>query len=45
LKMRQIRCPETLVNDYHTKPRNTPEERRINQHRAGSLQSQFQMFS
>jgi hypothetical protein len=28
LKMVPIHCPETSVDDYHTTPRNTPEERR-----------------
>jgi hypothetical protein len=28
LKMRPISCHETLVNNYHTTPRNMPEERR-----------------
>jgi hypothetical protein len=28
VKMGQIRCPETSVNNYHTTPRNIPEERR-----------------
>jgi hypothetical protein len=28
LKMGPIRCPETSVNNYHTTPRNIPEERR-----------------
>jgi hypothetical protein len=27
LKMGPIRCPETSVNNYHTTPRNIPEER------------------
>ena len=34
-----IRCPETSVNNYNTKPRNIPEERRSHQHRGGSLKS------
>jgi hypothetical protein len=33
-----IRCPETSVNNYHTTPRNIPEERR-SQH---STMSQIQ---
>jgi hypothetical protein len=28
VKMGPIRCPETSVNNYHTTPRNIPEERR-----------------
>jgi hypothetical protein len=28
VKMGPIRCPETSVNNYHTTPRNVPEERR-----------------
>jgi hypothetical protein len=27
-KMGPVRCPETSVNNYHTTPRNIPEERR-----------------
>jgi hypothetical protein len=38
LKMGPIRCPKTLVKDYHSTLRNTPEER-ISQHRGGSLKS------
>jgi hypothetical protein len=30
VKMGPTRCPETSVNNYHTTPRNTPEERRPN---------------
>jgi hypothetical protein len=37
--MGPIRCPETSVNNYHTTPRNIPEERRSHQHRGGSLKS------
>jgi hypothetical protein len=32
---------ETSVKDFHTTPRNTPEERRSHQHRGGSLRSSF----
>jgi hypothetical protein len=39
VKMVQIRCPETSVNNYHTTPRNIPEERRYHQHRGGNLKS------
>jgi hypothetical protein len=39
LKMGLTRCPETSVNNYHTAPRNIPEERRSHQHRDGSLKS------
>jgi hypothetical protein len=28
VKMGPTRCPETSVNNYHTTPRNIPEERR-----------------
>jgi hypothetical protein len=28
VKMGPIRCPETSVNNYHTTPRNIPEERK-----------------
>jgi hypothetical protein len=27
--MGPIRCPETSVNNYHTTPRNIPEERNL----------------
>jgi hypothetical protein len=37
--MGSIHCPETSVNNYHTTPRNFPEERRFHQHRGGSLES------
>jgi hypothetical protein len=37
LKMGLIRCPETLVNNYHTTPCNIPEECRTYQHHGGSL--------
>ena len=37
--MGPIRCPETSVNNYHTTPCNTPEDRRFHQHRGGSLKS------
>jgi hypothetical protein len=29
VKMGPIRCPETSVNNYHTTPRNIPEERNL----------------
>jgi hypothetical protein len=29
--MGPIRCPETSVNNYHTTPRNVPEERSSNE--------------
>jgi hypothetical protein len=29
VRMGPIRCPETSVNNYHTMPRNTPEDRRF----------------
>ena len=32
-------CPETSVNNYHTTPSNTPEDRRFHQHRGGNLKS------
>jgi hypothetical protein len=35
--MGPIRCPETSVNNYQTKPRNTPEEHSSHQHRGGRL--------
>jgi hypothetical protein len=35
------RCTETSVNNYHTKPRNIPEERRSRQHRGGSLKARL----
>ena len=39
VKMGPIRCHETSVKNYHTTPRNIPEERRSHQHRGGSLNS------
>jgi hypothetical protein len=39
LKSIPMRCPETSVNNYHTTPRNVPEERRSHEHRGGSLKS------
>jgi hypothetical protein len=42
--MGPIRCPETSVNDYHTTPRNIPEERRSHRNRGGSLKSRFPIF-
>jgi hypothetical protein len=41
MKMGQIICPETSVNDYHSTLLNTPEERRSHQHRGGSLKSKL----
>jgi hypothetical protein len=41
VKMGPIRCPKTSVNNYHTTPRNNPEERRSHQHRSGSLKSRI----
>jgi hypothetical protein len=38
--MGPIGCPETSIKDYHTTPRNIPEERRSHQYRGGSLKSQ-----
>ena len=29
MRMGPIRCPETSVNNYHTTPHNTPEDRRF----------------
>jgi hypothetical protein len=29
VRMGPVRCPETSVNNYHTTPRNTPEDRRF----------------
>jgi hypothetical protein len=37
--MGPIRCPKTSVNNYHSTPRNIPEERRSHQRRGGSLKS------
>jgi hypothetical protein len=37
--MGPIHCPETSVNNFHTTPRNIPEERRSHQLRGGSLKS------
>jgi hypothetical protein len=39
VRMGPIRCPKTLLNNYHTTPRNTPEDRRFHQRRGGSLKS------
>jgi hypothetical protein len=41
LKMGPIRCPETSIKDYHWTLRYTPEERRFDQHRGGSLKSRW----
>jgi hypothetical protein len=41
LRMGQICCPETSVNNYHTTLRNASEERRSHQHRGGSLKSRL----
>jgi hypothetical protein len=35
------RCPEMSVNNYHTMPRNIPEERRSHQHSGGSQKSRL----
>jgi hypothetical protein len=43
-KMGPIRCPETSVNNYHTTPRNAPEECRCHQHRDGSLKSKVTVY-
>jgi hypothetical protein len=42
--MGPICCPETSVNNYHTTPRNIPEERRSHKHRGGSLKSKLFVF-
>ena len=39
LKMGPIGCPETSGQNYHSKPRNIPEERRSHLRRGGSLKS------
>jgi hypothetical protein len=36
-----IRCPETLVNNYHTTPCNNPEDHGFHQHHGGSLKSRL----
>jgi hypothetical protein len=41
----RIHCPETSINNYHTTPRNTPEDRRFRQHRGGSLKSRLFTYS
>jgi hypothetical protein len=41
VKMGPICCAETSVNNYHTTPRNIPEERRCHLHRGGSLKSRL----
>jgi hypothetical protein len=42
--MGPIRCAETSVKDYHTTPRNIPEEHRSDQHRGGNLESRVNIF-
>jgi hypothetical protein len=44
MKIGPIRCPETSVNNYHTKPRNSPEDGRFHQHRGGSLKSKYRFL-
>jgi hypothetical protein len=44
VKMGLIRCPETSVKNYHTMPRNNPEEHRSHQHRGRSLKSRVIPF-
>jgi hypothetical protein len=39
--MGPVRCPEMSVNNYHSTPRNIPEENRSDQHRCGSLKSRM----
>jgi hypothetical protein len=41
LRMGQIHCPETSVNNYHTTLRNISEERSSSQHVSRSLKSQL----
>jgi hypothetical protein len=38
-KMGPICCPETSVEDYHSTPRNIPEQRRPHQYRGGRLKA------
>jgi hypothetical protein len=40
LKIGQIGCPETSVNNYLSSLRNIPEERRSHLYHGGSLKSQ-----
>jgi hypothetical protein len=42
MKMGPTRCPETSVNNYHTTPCNYPKDRRLHQHRGGSLKSLYE---
>jgi hypothetical protein len=44
VRMGPIRCPETSINNYHTRPRNTPEDRRFYQHRGRSLKSFYAWY-
>jgi hypothetical protein len=39
--MEPIGCPETSVRDYHSKPRNIPEERGTHQHGGRNLNSEI----
>jgi hypothetical protein len=39
LNVGPTRFPETSVNNYHTTPRNMPEEGTSRQHRGGNLKS------
>jgi hypothetical protein len=41
MKMGPTRCPETSVNNYHTKPCNYPKDHRFHQHRGGNLKSKY----
>jgi hypothetical protein len=45
VRMGQIRCPETSVNNYHTTPCNNPEDHRFHQHCGGSLKSTLVLLS
>jgi hypothetical protein len=42
--MGPIVCPETSVQNYHSKLRNVPEECRAHLHRGGSLKSVCSCF-
>jgi len=43
-KLRHKGCPETMVTNYQSTPRNIPEERISHLHRGGSLRSRKNMW-
>jgi hypothetical protein len=44
VKMGPIRCPETSVNNYHTTPRNIPEERNLLSANVSTLEGDIPSF-